>query len=263
MRIIKMQFRPCIDIHNGSVKQIVGSSLKDVGNEAKENFVAKQDAAFYANMYKERGVKGGHVILLNKEGSEFFEATKQQAILALKAYPNGLQIGGGVTDENASYYIENGASHVIVTSFVFKDGKINYVNLNKLVKKVGAEHIVLDLSCKKFEDGYYVMTDRWQNKTDMRLTLETMEMLSDYCDEFLIHAVDVEGKSNGIEAQLADMLGQFTKKTVTYAGGVHNFDDLSLLRTLGKNHVNVTIGSSLDLFGGDMKFEEVLDFMKE
>ncbi|MBE5881789.1 MAG: phosphoribosylformimino-5-aminoimidazole carboxamide ribotide isomerase [Lachnospiraceae bacterium] len=253
-----MQFRPCIDIHNGKVKQIVGSSLVDEGNQASENFVAEQDAAFFADLYKERNICGGHVILLNKEGSEFFDETRRQAVLALRAYPGGLQVGGGITAENASYYIEQGASHVVVTSYVFSQGKINYVNLNKLVDAVGPEHVVLDLSCKKYEDGYYVMTDRWQNKTDMKLTVAAMEELSSYCDEFLIHAVDVEGKSQGIEEELVRMLGEFTMRPVTYAGGVHDFEDLAKLKDLGQNHVHVTIGSALDLFGGTMEFERVL-----
>jgi len=253
-----MQFRPCIDIHNGKVKQIVGSSLVDEGNQASENFVSEQDAAFFADLYKEKNIRGGHVILLNKEGSEFFEKTREQAVKALRAYPEGLQVGGGITAENAAFYIKEGASHVVVTSYVFSNGEINYVNLNRLVDAVGASHIVLDLSCKKYEDGYYVMTDRWQNKTETKLTVETMEALSVYCDEFLIHAVDVEGKAQGIEEELVAMLGQFEMRPVTYAGGVHDFEDLAKLKKLGKNHVNVTIGSALDLFGGNMGFEKVL-----
>lgn len=257
-----MQFRPCIDIHNGKVKQIVGSSLVDEGNQANENFVAEQDAAFFATLYKEKNIRGGHVILLNKEGSEFFEKTRTQALMALRAYPGGLQIGGGITAENAPEYIREGASHVVVTSYVFSQGKINYVNLKKLVEAVGPEHVVLDLSCKKFEDGYYVMTDRWQNKTEMKLTVEAMEALSEYCDEFLIHAVDVEGKAQGIEEQLVAMLGEFATRPITYAGGVHNFEDLAKLKQLGRNHVHVTIGSALDLFGGSMEFEKVLKEVK-
>ena len=257
-----MQFRPCIDIHNGKVKQIVGSSLLDEGNQARENFVAEQDAAFFANLYKEKNICGGHVILLNKEGSEYFEQTRLQALNALRAYPKGLQIGGGITAENATEYIKEGASHVVVTSYVFSDGKIDYVNLKRLVEAVGSEHIVLDLSCKKYEDGYYVMTDRWQKKTDTKLTIKTLEELSVYCDEFLVHAVDVEGKSQGIEEQLTAMLGQFTKRPVTYAGGVHDFSDLEKLKKLGCNHVHVTIGSALDLFGGSMEFEKVLDYIE-
>jgi len=256
-----MEFRPCIDIHNGKVKQIVGSSLKDSGNQAEENFVSKQDGAFYANMYKEDGVKGGHIILLNPVGSEYYEATKQQSLLALHAYPGGLQIGGGITAENASYYIKEGASHVIVTSYVFKDGKINYENLNKLVETVGKEHVVLDLSCRYKGDGYYIVTDRWQKFTDEKVTPALLDELAEYCDEFLIHAVDVEGKQNGIETSLIILLGEWGKIPVTYAGGVSCFKDLEQIKTLGKGKLNVTIGSALDLFGGTLKYKEVLEYI--
>ena len=253
-----MEFRPCIDIHNGSVKQIVGSSLSDLGDYARENFVSGQDAAFYAKLYSQYGIKGGHVILLNKEGSPYYEETKKQALMALAAYPGGLQVGGGITDENAKLYLDNGASHVIVTSFVFCDGKIDYDRLQRLVRVTGKEHLVLDLSCKKTENGYYIMTDRWQKQTDTQLSLETMEQLSAYCDEFLIHAVDVEGKNSGIEEELVSLLSAYEDRPITYAGGVHDFADLSRLKKLGKDHINVTIGSALDLFGGQMAFTEVL-----
>lgn len=256
-----MQFRPCIDIHNGSVKQIVGSSLSDEGNRATENFVAGQDAAFFARLYRDKGISGGHVILLNKEGSAYFEKTRTQAVRALETFPMGLQLGGGVNDENAAFYIEKGASHVIVTSFVFRDGCIHYENLERLVRAVGRAHIVLDLSCKKFSDGYYVMTDRWQKKTETKLTIQTMKELSVYCDEFLIHAVDVEGKAQGIEEELVQMLGTVEDCPVTYAGGVHDFEDLCKLKRMGNDRVNVTIGSALDLFGGNMKLQEVLDYV--
>lgn len=270
-----MQFRPCIDIHNGKVKQIVGSSLKDFGNQAKENFVSEQDAAFYANMYKADGVKGGHIILLNATDSEFFEATKQQALLALQAYPGGLQIGGGITAENASYYIEKGASHVIVTSYVFKDGKINYNNLHKLVKTVGKNRIVLDLSCRyldksgminskdmPMESGYYIVTDRWQKFTSERISHALLDELSQYCDEFLVHAVDVEGKQSGIETELVKELGTWGKIPITYAGGIHTFEDVESIKQFGKGNLNVTIGSALDLFGGNLKYKEVLTVLK-
>jgi len=258
-----MQFRPCIDIHNGEVKQIVGSSLNDENSQAKENFVAKMDAAFYADFYQQRNISGGHVILLNKEGTPYFEATKEQALLALKTYPKGLQIGGGVNDQNATFYLDQGAQKIIVTSYVFRDGQIDYENLEKLKKEAGKENIVLDLSCKKYEDGYYVMTDRWQKKTETKVTVEGMRALTEYCEEFLIHAVDVEGKANGIEEELAAMLGQVDFATMTYAGGVHNFYDLCKLKKLGNNRVNVTIGSALDLFGGNMKFTEVCDYVNQ
>ncbi len=264
-----MQFRPCIDIHNGAVKQIVGSSLTDAGDQARENFVAKQDAAYFAKLYESRGLRGGHVILLNHKDSEYYEATRQQALLALSAYPAGLQVGGGITTENAAAFLTAGASHVVVTSFVFREGRIDFDRLRELESAVGREHLVLDVSCKSFEGRYFVCTDRWQKKTDFELTEENLTMLSAFCDEFLIHAVDVEGKSRGIEEQVARILGSWAAKRpdfhekITYAGGVGSFEDLEKLRQLGGGHVNVTIGSSLDLFGGDMAFEEVLRICKE
>ena len=264
-----MQFRPCIDIHNGAVKQIVGSSLTDAGDQARENFVAKQDAAYFAKLYQSRGLRGGHVILLNHKDSEYYEATRQQALLALAAYPTGLQVGGGINAQNASSFLEAGASHVVVTSYVFREGRIEFDRLTQLQQKVGREHLVLDVSCKSFEGRYFVCTDRWQNKTDFELTEENLTMLSDYCDEFLIHAVDVEGKSRGIEERVAGILGSWAAgrpdfhEKITYAGGVGSFEDLDVLKRLGGGHVNVTIGSSLDLFGGNMAFEEVLRICKE
>lgn len=256
-----MEFRPCIDIHNGKVKQIVGGSLRDGQNAARENFVSGRDAAFYAEFYKKNGIKGGHVILLNAKGSAYYEETKAQALSALRAYPGGLQAGGGIDAENAAEYLEAGASHVIVTSYVFQNGRIEYGNLEKLVNKVGKSKIVLDLSCRQKNGAYYIVTNRWQAYTDVKLSEEVLEELSAYCDEFLVHAVDVEGMAKGIEEPVAALLGRWGKIPVTYAGGVHDFSDLEKLRELGKNRVNVTIGSALDLFGGDLKWEEVVEFM--
>lgn len=255
-----MEFRPCIDIHNGRVKQIVGGSLKDKGNQAEENFVSQMDGAFYANMYKKAGIRGGHIILLNPVTSEYYEATRAQALLALHSYPGGLQLGGGITADNAARFIDAGASHVIVTSYVFNNGRIDYNNLEKLVDAVGKSHLVLDLSCRKKDDSYYIVTDRWQKFTDEVITEELLDELSQYCDEFLIHAVDVEGKAGGIEKELVSLLGNWGKIPLTYAGGVHSFEDLRLIKELGHNRVNVTIGSALDLFGGSMKFEDVIAF---
>jgi len=253
-----MEFRPCIDIHNGKVKQIVGGSLNDEHNYARENFVSTQDAIFYANLYREKGIKGGHVILLNAKESEYYEDTKKQALQALAAYPKGLQVGGGITAENAAEFIEAGASHVVVTSYVFRDGKIDYERLELLKETVGAERIVLDVSCKKRAEGYVVVTDRWQKETTEILNAELLEKLSGYCDEFLVHAVDVEGKAGGIEKELVVLLGSWGKKPITYAGGVHNMEDLQLVKELGRDKVNVTVGSALDLFGGGMPLEEVI-----
>ncbi|MBE5867816.1 MAG: phosphoribosylformimino-5-aminoimidazole carboxamide ribotide isomerase [Lachnospiraceae bacterium] len=256
-----MQFRPCIDIHNGKVKQIVGGSLCDSQNFAKENFVAQADAAFYATLYQKWGLKGGHVILLNGKESPYYEITREQALQALAAYPGGLQVGGGVTAENAAEYIGAGASHVIVTSYVFRDGRIDYDHLEKLREAVGAKHIVLDLSCRKKNNEYIIVTDRWQKETEEKVCPELMDRLADFCDEFLVHAVDVEGKADGIEIELVKLLGRWGKRAVTYAGGVHDFDDLRKLREYGQDRLNVTIGSALDLFGGTMKFEEVLKYL--
>lgn len=254
-----MEFRPCIDIHNGKVKQIVGGSLSDIGNRARENFVAEQDAAFYADFYKKSGLKGGHIILLNSADSEYYDATRKQAFLALNAYPGGLQVGGGITPENAGEYLDAGASHVIVTSYVFKDGRIHYERLDKLVKAVGKEHLVLDVSCKKTGNDYLIVTDRWQKMTEEKMNDELLDRLSGYCDEFLIHAVDVEGKADGIEKELAERLGKWGKCPMTYAGGVHSYEDLRLIRKLGRNRLNVTVGSALDLFGGTLVWEKVLE----
>lgn len=256
-----MKFRPCIDIHNGAVKQIVGGSLMDAQDTASENFVSTQDAAFYAALYCDRGIAGGHVILLNPSSSPYYEETKRQALAALKAYPGGLQAGGGITPENAAEFLDAGASHVIVTSYVFKDGIIEKDKLCKLVKAVGKEHLVLDLSVRLREGRYYIVTDRWQKYTSVELTEQTLDGLAESCDEFLIHAVDVEGKAGGIEEPVAALLGDWGKRPVTYAGGVHCFDDLDRLRELGKDRVDVTIGSALDIFGGQMEFEEVLRYL--
>lgn len=258
-----MEFRPCIDIHNGKVKQIVGGSLKDVGNFVRENYVAEQDASFFASLYRNAGIKGGHIILLNSAESEYYGHTREQAIAALRAYPGGMQIGGGITAENAADFLEAGASHVIVTSYVFRDGRIDYQRLEKLVEAVGKDRLVLDLSCKKTTDGYRIATDRWQRMTEEKVSEILLDRLAVYCNEFLVHAVDVEGRSGGIEEDLAGLLGQWTGKPVTYAGGVHSYEDLYLLKRLGRNRMNVTVGSSLDLFGGNLEWGKVLEICKK
>lgn len=252
-----MKFRPCIDIHNGKVKQIVGGSLKDAGDTASENFVSEKDAAWYARFYQKDGIRGGHVILLNGADSPYYEETKKQAKQALAAYPGGLQIGGGIRDTNAKEYLDAGASHVIVTSFVFKDGRFHPENLEKMVKAVGREHLVLDVSCRKKDGNYYIVTDRWQKFTEVVLTPRILDELSGSCAEFLVHAVDVEGKASGIEEELAAMLGDWHKIPVTYAGGVGSYEDLEKLERLGKGYVDVTVGSALDLFGGTLSYEKI------
>ena len=257
-----MRFRPCIDIHNGSVKQIVGSSLRDDGNSAEENFVSEHDGAYYANLYKSDGLKGGHIILLNPEDSEYYMADCWQALLALEAYPGGMQIGGGINADNAPHFIAAGASHVIVTSYVFKDGSINMENLKKLVDAVGKDHVVLDLSCRRRDDRYYIVTDRWQKFTDVEVTHEVLDELSAYCDEFLVHGVDVEGKKTGIDKDLTKLLGSWEGIPVTYAGGVRNFSDLATLKDLAGDRLDVTIGSALSIYGGPMNYDTVVVYCK-
>ena len=229
---------------------------------AAENFVSEQDAPFYAKLYQSYGIRGGHIILLNGKDSPHYEATKLQALAALQVYPGGMQVGGGITAENAHEFLRAGASHVIVTSYVFRDGKVDYERLEKLVQAVGKEHLVLDLSCRKKDGAYYIVTDRWQKFTEERVTVELLDRLYQYADEFLIHAVDVEGKASGIERELVELLGSWNRIPVTYAGGIGSFQNLEELAEWGQHHLNYTIGSALDLFGGTMKFEDVLAFSK-
>ncbi|MBQ4559028.1 MAG: phosphoribosylformimino-5-aminoimidazole carboxamide ribotide isomerase [Tyzzerella sp.] len=249
-----MKFRPCIDIHNGKVKQIVGGSLKDEGNQAITNFASDYNADFYAATYKKDGLVGGHIIVLNSKISEYYEATKEQAILALRTYPSGLQIGGGITAENAKEYIEAGASHVIVTSYVFKDGEIHWENLKKLVEAVGKEHVVLDLSCRRKDGKYYVVTDRWQTFTNVIVDEDLLTTLAEYCDEFLVHGVDVEGKSSGVELELVKILADWNKIPITYAGGIGSIEDLKEFEKVSGAKLDFTIGSALDLFGGKIPY---------
>lgn len=257
-----MKFRPCIDIHNGNVKQIVGGSLSDKNNYAVDNFVSEYDGAYYGKLYKSYGLTGGHIIILNPVGSEFYNADIEQAYSALSAFEGGLQIGGGINDQNAAHFLDKGASHVIVTSFVFKNGVVNFDNLNRLVKSVGKNRLVLDLSCRKRDGKYYVVTDRWQKFTDIEMNSQTLEMFSEYCDEFLIHAVDTEGKAKGIEPQIAKIMGEYRTIPSTYAGGISSFDDLDTLKELGRGKIDFTIGSALDIFGGNMSFEKVAGYGK-
>lgn len=255
-----MRFRPCIDIHNGKVKQIVGGSLQDENDRAVTNFSSEQDASFYAKLYQEDGLKGGHVILLNGKGSNYYEATRAQAILALRAYPGGLQIGGGITAENAAEYLEAGASHVIVTSYVFQDGTFHQDNLNRLLAAVGKEHVVLDVSCRRRDGAYYIVTDRWQKFTEVKLTEKVLDGLSRQCDEFLVHGVDVEGKSSGVEEELVKMLGAWDGAPITYAGGIGSLEELAYFQKISNGKLDFTIGSALDLFGGTIPYRNLLNF---
>ena len=258
-----MKFRPCIDIHNGKVKQIVGSSLVDDGDQARENFVADQSAADFARLFRRDNLTGGHVILLNSRDSDYYEATRREAMHALAAFPEGLQVGGGITADNASEYLEAGASHVIVTSYVFKDGKIAWDHLERLENAVGPEHIVLDLSCKKKpgEDLYYICTDRWQHFTDTPLDAGLIRELAAHCGEFLVHGISVEGKGSGIDADLVALLGEYAGgpniPPITYAGGIRSWEDIRRIGSLGGSRIDYTVGSALDLFGGGMEYAKL------
>lgn len=253
-----MKFRPCIDIHNGSVKQIIGGSLTDAGSQAVDNFVSGKDAAFYARKYKADGLTGGHIILLNPKESEYYEADVFQAKSALEEYPGGLQIGGSMDESNAKAFLNMGASHIIVTSYVFRGGKIHMERLQRLVSLLGKEHLVLDLSCRYVGDDYYIVTDRWQKVTRVKMNLQTLEMLAEFCDEFLVHAVDVEGKASGVEQEVVRRLGERQVLPVTYAGGIHSFEDIEWIRKAGNGFVDFTVGSALDLFGGTIPYQKLL-----
>ena len=259
-----MKFRPCIDIHNGKVKQIVGGSLSDTGNQTKENFVSEQDASWFAHLYKKDKLLGGHIILLNSKDSDYYELTKEQGEKALQAYPGGLQIGGGITLENASHFIREGASHVIVTSYIFNEGNYIESNLKKLSEKLGKDKIVVDLSCRKKDGKYYVVTNRWQKFSNMELTEENLDRLSKYCDEFLVHGVDVEGLSAGVEESLIQFLTQYQKEKkipITYAGGIGSLEELDRFHLISEGRLDFTIGSALDIFGGDIPYDVVSTYV--
>ena len=253
-----MKFRPCIDIHNGAVKQIVGGSLRDQENQATDNFVSKQNAAYYAKRYQNDGLTGGHIILLNKEGSEYYEADVLQAREALTVFPKGMQLGGGIHPENAEKFLDMGASHVIVTSYIFRDGIIDMERLEKLSAQIGKEHLVLDLSCRFVKDDYYIVTNRWQKVTKEKLNQDTISELSQYCDEFLVHAVDVEGKASGVEKEVVRRIGSQRLCPVTYAGGIHTMEDIHWIDQAGQGNVDYTVGSALDLFGGSIPYQSLL-----
>lgn len=258
-----MKFRPCIDIHNGKVKQIVGGSLTDENDQAVENYSSVQDADYYAHLYQKDGLKGGHVILLNPPSSRYYEQTKMQAVKALTAYPGGLQVGGGITAENAAEYIEAGASHVIVTSYVFQDGKIRWERMEELCKAVGKEHVVIDVSCRKRDGEYYIVTNRWQTFTQVKLDAEILQKISSYCDEFLVHGVDVEGKASGVEDDLIGILSAQQQIPVTYAGGIGSLEDLRHFQRISHGKLDFTIGSALDLFGGTIPYQKVKQYRQE
>jgi phosphoribosylformimino-5-aminoimidazole carboxamide ribotide isomerase len=247
-----MRFRPCLDLHEGKVKQIVGGTLRDNSLGLIENFVSQKDPEFFANLYKKDNLFGGHVIMLGK-GNEM------AAVKALNAFRNGLQVGGGINPENAKYFIEQGASHVIVTSYVFMDGKVDFNKLTELIESVGKEKLVLDLSCRKRDGKYFIVTNKWQKFTEIEISGESLDKLCKFCSEFLIHGVDVEGKCLGVEKNLIKIVSDWLNKRednfpVTYAGGVSSFEDIDLIKDMGKDKLDFSIGSALDIFGGSLKY---------
>ncbi|WYD80702.1 MAG: phosphoribosylformimino-5-aminoimidazole carboxamide ribotide isomerase [Candidatus Electrothrix gigas] len=254
-----MRFRPCIDLHNGKVKQIVGSTLNDSdAANLRTNFSSQFSSAHYARMYRQDNLLGGHVIMLGPGNEE-------AATEALQAWPGGLQVGGGITADNAERWLKRGASHVIITSYVFHDGQLDTGRLHRLCQRIGKERIVLDLSCRWKADGYYVVTDRWQKFTDLQISKNLLKDLEKSCDEFLLHAVDVEGQCMGVDERLIELLAAAeVSKPITYAGGVTSLKDLQHINSAGKSRMDATVGSALDIFGGSgCTYEEVVAFHRQ
>jgi phosphoribosylformimino-5-aminoimidazole carboxamide ribotide isomerase len=247
-------FRPCIDLHEGKVKQIVGGTLSDAPGQLRTNFVSDRPASWFAELYKRDGLEGGHVIMLGAGNEE-------AARTALATFSGGMHIGGGISAVNARGWLDAGASHVIVTSWVFREGHMDEARLAELVKTVGKNRLVLDLSCRRRAGDYFVVTDRWQKFTDLAITSETLKKLAVSCAEFLVHAVDVEGLCRGIDKDLVSILGESSPIPTTYAGGASSLADLEEVTRLGQGRVDLTIGSALDIFGGSgVRYEDVVAF---
>lgn len=242
-------------MHQGKVKQIVGETLNKDGQDVVENYVSTYDSAYYASMFKEDNLTGGHVIMLG-------DGNKEAALQALQTYPGGLQIGGGINESNAEEYLDSGASHVIVTSYIFQDGQLMMDRLKRLVDKIGKERLVIDLSCKRKDNSWFVVTDKWTKFSDIEIKEETIRELENYCDEFLIHAADVEGKRGGMDEELVARLADIVSIPTTYAGGVSSLEDLKRFKEISHGKLHVTIGSALDIFGGDLSYREVVEYCK-
>ncbi|MCL2219715.1 MAG: phosphoribosylformimino-5-aminoimidazole carboxamide ribotide isomerase [Chitinispirillia bacterium] len=247
-----MRFRPCIDLHGGKVKQIVGGTLSDDGGSSLvTNFEAEEPPAYFAGLYKNEDLRGGHVIMLGP-------GNDGAAVEALGAWPGGMHVGGGINPGNAQKFLDAGASHVIVTSYVFSGGMIKWERLDELLSAVKKNRLVLDLSCRLVDGDYVVATDRWQKLTKEKLSPPLFNRLSGYCDEFLVHAADVEGLKGGVDAKLVSLLADISPITCTYAGGVRGLGDMDLIDRLGGGRVDATVGSSLDIFGGTLPFADVV-----
>ena len=247
-----MRFRPCIDLHGGKVKQIVGSSLTDSGERLQTNFESELDSAWYAGLYRRDGLTGGHVIMLGPGNTE-------AALRALQAYPGGLQLGGGITPENAERFLEAGAERVIVTSYVFSGGELRRDRLEELCRRIGADKLVLDLSCRRRDGAYRIVTDRWQKFTDLEVTPELLRELAPCCSEYLVHAVEVEGRQSGVDLELVRILAA-SPRPVVYAGGIATLAELEQIRAAGADRVDFTVGSALDLFGGPLPYARLKEY---
>jgi phosphoribosylformimino-5-aminoimidazole carboxamide ribotide isomerase len=249
------QFRPCIDLHDGKVKQIVGGSLKDSGPGPRENFISDRSASSYAELYRKDKLAGGHIIQLGPGNGD-------AARSALAAWPGGMQLGGGIDISNAVEWLEAGASHVIVTSWLFdENGKFSKDRLQELAREVGREHLVVDLSCRRVEDGWKVAMNRWQTLTDVEITITALDVLAEWCSEYLVHAADVEGLCKGIDTELVELLGSWDGIPVTYAGGVASMSDVQSISARSGGRVDFTVGSALDLFGGNgVQYDELLSW---
>ncbi|MBM3821467.1 MAG: phosphoribosylformimino-5-aminoimidazole carboxamide ribotide isomerase [Verrucomicrobia bacterium] len=250
-------FRPCIDLHQGKVKQIVGGTLSDHEAGLKTNFVSTHPPEYFAELYRQDQLQGGHVIMLGP-GNE------PAALAALRAFPGGLQLGGGIHPGNAKPFLDAGASHIIVTSYVFREGALDQNRLSEMVQTVGKNRLVLDLSCRIRNNHYWVVTDRWQKFTSLSVSAVVLRELSHHCGEFLIHAVDVEGLCRGVDLNLVRLLGEHSPIPSTYAGGASSLEDFQAVESAGQGRVDLTIGSALDLFGGTgVRYTELVEFNRK
>ncbi|WVO21879.1 phosphoribosylformimino-5-aminoimidazole carboxamide ribotide isomerase [Cryptococcus decagattii] len=254
------QFRPCIDLHQGVVKQIVGGTL-DLTSQSSagptENFVATHPPSYFADLYKTNNLIGGHIIKLGPGNDE---AAKE----AVSTWRDGMQVGGGITEANAQEWLNNGATKVIVTSYLFPNGKFDEDRLKRLADQVGKDKLVVDISCRKRASGWVVAMNGWKTLTDMAVTQESIQLVEQYCSELLIHAADVEGLCQGIDEELVTRLGEWVSIPCTYAGGAKDISDLALVNRLSNGKVDLTFGSSLDIFGGKgVKFTDLVKVDKE
>jgi phosphoribosylformimino-5-aminoimidazole carboxamide ribotide isomerase len=249
-------FRPCIDLHEGKVKQIVGGSLTGRPADLQTNFVSERPSRWFAELYRRDGLRGGHVIMLGPGN----EAAAREA---LAAWPGGLQVGGGIRLENAAGWLQAGASHVIVTSWIFRDGQLDWERLKKLAAAIGKGRLVLDLSCRKRGADYFVVTDRWQKFTDVKIGADILGRLGEWCDEFLVHAADVEGLCRGVDLDLVEQLGRWSPRPATYAGGARALQDLENVAQAGAGKMDLTIGSALDIFGGSLPYDQVVALSRQ